>query len=214
MTCFPAIPMDNQPISATFFNEGMWLTDFITPNALEIQKLYDKLTANMNDITEIVAACHHWVASQVRYVKFVRGKIWVEGMVSEQPDLWNLPSVTSRIKIGNCSNKALLLTSLLRNSMLQDEVHCVLGNLYNGKAGGHAWVECNIDGVSYVVETTQPGAPPLISCVQATRYEPVHYFNDQELFMVPGKTVMMPMTACYSQWLKEYLDWAYIKGGK
>lgn len=214
MTCAVKIPMDNQPISASFFGEGTWLNDFITPQALEVQKLYKKLTQDLSDVTEIVAACHRWVAGQVKYVKFVRGKIWIEGKSSEQSDLWSLPSITAKIQVGNCANKAFLLTSLLRNAMPTSDVHCVLGNLYNGIGGGHAWTEISIDNVSFVVESTQPSAPPLISCIQATRYEPVHYFNDRELFTVPGKTVMTPMTACYSQWLKSYLDWAYIESVK
>ena len=40
--------VDDQPIAATFFGEGKWLTSFITPDALEIQELYKELTQGLS----------------------------------------------------------------------------------------------------------------------------------------------------------------------
>ena len=42
--------IDNQPILATFFDEGRWLTDFVTPDALEVQALHKNLTENVTDM--------------------------------------------------------------------------------------------------------------------------------------------------------------------
>jgi hypothetical protein len=204
--------MDNQPIEANFFQEGQWLTEFVQPGNLEVINLYKGITSDRMTPEQIVAACRDWVASQVRYVRFVRGKMWIEGNISEQEDLWSPPGITIRVKVGNCANKSFVICSLLRNIFSEDEVYVVLGNLNSATPGGHAWVEVLINGNNYIVEGTQIAVPPLVSCSIANRYESVHYFNDKQLRTVPGKTVMVPFADAYSPWLKDYLDWAYIKG--
>jgi transglutaminase-like putative cysteine protease len=205
------IPIDDQPMAATFFGEVRRLTDFITPDALEVQELHKKLTEGMNNSIDKITACWKWVASQVKYVEFVRGRLWIGNKVSVQNDLWPPPETTIRTRVGNCAVKSFLLASLIRNELPPDQVYCALGNLYNGKPGGHAWVSLNLAGQEYVMESTTPTAPPLVPASMAKRYEAVHYFNDSEVFAVEGKTQMIPMTACYSTWLTDYLNWAYIE---
>ena len=208
------IAIDDQPISATFFGEGRWLTDFVTPNAIDIRGLHKDLTQGITNLEDKIVALHNFVASQIRYTRFVKGKLWVEGKSSVQDDLWNMPSLTARLKVGNCANKAFLMTSLLRQDMPSGQVYAVLGNLYNGKAGGHAWVQVNLGGQDYVIETTRADVEPLVLASIATRYEAVHLFNDETAYAIQGMTVMEPMTACFSTWLSDYLDWAYIEGRK
>lgn len=206
------IAIDDQPISATFFGEGRWLTDFITPNALDIKELYKDLTQGITSLDEKIAAMHNYVASQIRYTRFVKGKLWVEGKSSVQDDLWNLPSITARVKVANCSNKAFLLCSLLRQDMSSNQVYAALGNLYNGKPGGHAWVQVKLGGQDYIIEATRADVPALVLASSADRYEAVHLFNDETAYAIEGRTVMEPMTACYSTWLSDYLNWSYIRG--
>ncbi len=206
--------IDDQPISAAFFGEGKWLTEFITPDAIDVIELHENLTEGLASIQDKIAAMHAMVAGEIKYKKFIQGKLWIDGKSSIQNDLWNSPSVTSRLKVGNCANKAFLMTSLLRRSLPADQVHCVLGNLYNGKVGGHAWVQVTVGGQEYVIETTRADVPAMILAVSAERYEPVHFFNDMSTYSVEGRTVMEPYTACFSSWLSEYLDWAYIEGAK
>jgi len=208
------IAIDDQPISATFFGEGRWLTDFVTPNALDIKELYKDLIQGITSLEDRIAALHNYVASQIKYTRFVKGKLWVEGKSSVQDDLWNLPSITARVKIANCANKAFLLCSLLRQDMPSSQVHCVLGNLYNGKPGGHAWVQAKFGGQDYIIETTRADVPALVPASSVDRYEAVHLFNDETAYAIEGRTVMEPFTACYSTWLKDYLDLAYIEGRK
>lgn len=208
------IAIDDQPISATFFGEGRWLTDFITPNAIDIKELHKDLTEGIASLDEKIAALHNYVASQIRYTRFVKGKLWVEGKSSVQDDLWSLPSITARVKVANCANKAFLLCSLLRQDMPSSQVHAVLGNLYNGKPGGHAWVSCKLGGIDYIIETTRADVPALVPASSADRYEAVHLFNDETAYAIEGRTVMEPFTACFSTWLSDYLDWAYIEGRK
>ena len=205
------VPIDDQPIDAAFFNEGRWLTDFITPDAFNVSELYKKLTEGIDTTTNRITACWKWVASQVKYVKFVKGKIWINGKTSVQKDLWILPELTIHTRVGNCAVKSFLLTSLLRNELSPDEVYCALGNLYNGKPGGHAWVALRDYGEEYVMESTQPTAPAMVPASTAKRYEAVHYFNDAQIYAVEGKTQMTPMAACFSTWLSDYLNWAYIE---
>ena len=154
------------------------------------------------------------MASEVKYKQFIKGKIWIEGKSSVQDDLWNMPSVTYHVRVGNCANKAFLLTSLVRQEMPENKVYCVLGNLYNGKPGGHAWVKVILNSADYIMETTRSDVPSLVLAGIADRYEAVHLFNDQTVYAIEGRTVLEPFTACYSTWLKDYLDWSYIEGRK
>ncbi len=204
------IAIDDQPISATFFGEGRWLTDFITPNSIDIAGIYKDLTQGVPVLEDRIAVLHNYVASRIRYTKFVKGRLWIDGKSSVQDDLWNSPSITARVKVGNCANKAFLMTSLLRQELSSDQVHCVLGNLYNGKAGGHAWVQVALNGEDFIVETTRPDVHPLVPVSTTDRYEAVHLFNDEVALAIEGKTVMEPMTACFSTWLSDYLNWPYI----
>ena len=206
------IPIDDQPISAGFFGEGRWLTSYITPDAQEVQALHKELTEGIADARGRIVACWQWVASQVKYVKLVKSRTWISGKSVVQRDLWTPPEITIKTRIGNCAVKSLLLSSLLRNELPAAQVHCVLGNLYNGKPGGHSWVNLTLGDEDYYMESTMLTAPPLIASRLAERYEAVHYFNDREVLAVPGKTVLVPYTRCYSDWLEDYLNWAYIEG--
>lgn len=204
-----AVPIDDQPISAGFFDEGKWLSDYITPNEPDILLLWSQV-AQLSDTKEgRVTAAWDWVANQVRYTSFVSAQINVEGVRSTQDDYWQSPSMVTKTRIGNCANKAILLTSLLRNELSPDDVYCILGNLHNGKVEGHAWVQVNLGGKEYVVESTR-GDVSMLPVEEAGRYEVVHYFNDQKVLAVPGRTVMVPFAACYSNWLRDYLQWSYI----
>jgi len=204
--------MDDQPIAATFFGEGKWLTEFITPVNLDIQEAYQELTAGLTSIEDKIVACQQYIG-RMTYKKLISGTINIEGRVSHQKDLWSDPSTTLAIGIGNCANKSFLLASLLRNQLPPDQIYCVLGNLHNGKTGGHAWVQVNLDQ-EYIVESTRADIPPMVLAESTPRYEAVHFFNDKETYAIGGRTVLEPFTACYSTWLVDYLDWAYIKGKK
>lgn len=207
------IAMDDQPISATFFGEGRWLTEFITPNALEVQELYRELVVGITTREDRIRILRRWVAGEIKYKPFIKGTLVVEGKRSINKDVWLRPSLTKQIRVGNCANKTFLLASLLRNELSPMEVHAVLGNLHNGKVGGHAWVEVILDDRSYIIESTRLDVKDMVPAHAAERYEAVHYFNDQETYFVEGRTVMEPFSACFSPWLKDYLDWSYIKGG-
>jgi hypothetical protein len=206
------VKIDDQPISATFFGEGRWLSDFVTPDEPDILTLWHEISRGISSQQDRIVAAWDWVANQVKYKPFIAARISVEGVTSVQEDFWQSPAMCSKTHVGNCANKAFLLASLLRNEFTADQVHVVLGNLYNGHASGHAWVEVQVGGDSYIVESTRNDVPLSIASL-TDRYEPVHYFNDQVVLAVPGRTVLTPFSACYSSWLKDYLDMAYIQHG-
>ena len=208
------ITMDDQPISATFFHEGRWLTEWVTPDAMEVQELYRQLTKDYPDRVDRIKAIHDWVSREIKYKPYINARLWVEGKSSSSSDAWLPPSLTRRIKVGNCANTSFLLASLLRNELDPGEVHVVLGNLHNGKPGGHAWVQVKLEEQAYIVESTCPGLPAMVHAAVADRYEPVHYFNDKTAYAIEGKTVLEPFSRVYSTWLKDYLDYAYIQGLK
>jgi len=199
------ISIDDQPISATFFGEGRWLTDFVTPDALEVRELYQKLTQNISQGEDEISACWDWVANQVRYKQFIKAKIWVEGKSSVQNDFWQTPSMIIKTHVGNCANKAFALCSLLRNLVSPDEVHVVLGNLTSDGVGGHAWCTMKFSNREYIIEATRDDVCPVLA-TDAEIYEPVVYFNDKDVNVIRGKTLKEPLGYCCVGWLKDYLD--------
>ena len=118
--------INDQPISATFFGEGKWLTEFVTPNSLEVQKLHEILTSGVVSVRDKLAALHSWVGYQVKYVPFVHAKIWIEGECSVQDDYWAQPADVIKTRIGNCANKSFLLASLIRNTLPLEQVEVIL----------------------------------------------------------------------------------------
>ena len=210
-----ATSIDDQPIAATFFGEGKWLTDFVTPDALEVQQLHDKLTNGLVTQEDRLLACWSWVADSVKYVRFVQAKMWLNGKTSFQSDYWQDPSQVIRTQIGNCANKAILLASLIRQDLSPEQVNVVLGNLNQPPgAGGHAWVEVNFNSHPYIMESTKGDMQPMVATRVADIYEAVVYFNDKTVSAIEDRTLLQPFTAVYVEWLKDYLDFAFIEGEK
>ncbi|HEC62027.1 MAG TPA: hypothetical protein ENI27_07205, partial [bacterium] len=121
------VAMNDQPIDATWFREGRWLTEFVTPDAMEVEELYKELVAGIDDKIERITAIHEWVGREVKYKPFIKSTLIIEGRMSTNRDCWLRPSITRRVKIGNCANKAFLVVSLLRQEISPGDVHVVLG---------------------------------------------------------------------------------------
>jgi transglutaminase-like putative cysteine protease len=215
MDIVEATMVNDQPISASLFDETHGLTEYITPNALEIQELHRKITNNILGQNDRINALWQWVASEVDYTPFVKARMSISGRNAAQGDYWAMPGLTARVRIGNCATKSFLLTSLLRNELPADRVYCVLGNLQQpGNKGGHAWVEVHPNGTNYIMESTRGDMPPMVMSQAADIYESVIYFNDQVVSALEGRTVLQPFSAVFVEWLKDYLDWKYIEGGR
>lgn len=208
------IQIDDQPISASFFDVGGWLTSYVTPDALEVQELHKNIISETSSLETKLLAAWRWVADEVRYVPFVKAKLTINGKSSYQPDYWQAPSQVIGSKIGNCANKAFLLASLLRQDLSASQVKVALGNLHQPAPGGHAWVEVDYNSYPFIMEGTRGDMQPMVATRVADVYEPVIYFNDESVSAIEGRTLLTPFTAVYADWLKDYLDWAYIEGGK
>lgn len=206
--------INDQPMAATFFGEGKWLTDFVTPDALEVKELHSKLTEGIDNLEDRLIASWDWVANKVRYVTFVKAKIWVNGHSSVQGDYWQNPGQLIRTKVGNCANKAFLLASLIRNDLPAEQVRVVLGNLHQPPgAGGHAWVQVQLEK-AYIMESTRGDMQPLVATQVADVYESVVFFNDMDVSVIEDRTLLTPFAAVYADWLSDYLDFAFIEGRK
>ena len=207
--------INDQPIAAGFFGEGRWLTEFVTPSALDVKALHDELVTSHMSLEDKIRTEWDWVADRIQYVPFVRAQLEVNGKVSQQSDYWQLPSQLIQTRIGNCANKAFLLGSLVRNDLPSEDVRVVFGNLFqDGVPGGHAWVEARVDGQWLILESTRGDMMPLVPTRVAEIYEPVMYFNDVGVIAIPGRTLLEPFSAVYADWLRDYLDWCYIEGRK
>lgn len=102
------------------------LKDFIQPDNELVKKIADKLLNDLNPI----AAAQDFVYRNVRYSR-------------ERGELWRYPEelLTQRNIVGDCDDKSILLTSILRVFTSPDKVFMVVGELYdNGGSSGHTWV--------------------------------------------------------------------------
>ena len=117
-------------------------SDYIRPYEPVVVKLAKKIgqqpfSKYLLDNTRIA---YYWVAWNIRYMyDHVR---WGE------EDYWQLPSTTIMLGTGDCEDKAILLTSLLRAlGIPRENVHMVFGRiewLWGGHIGGHAWLEIKL----------------------------------------------------------------------
>ena len=202
-----AVPCDNQPVVASPFHDTRFLTEWIQPSNIDIQNKYAELTEGLASTKEKVVACLQYV-TDVPYTRFVKVTSNVGGRVFVQPDAWLLPSEALYVPRLNCSNRAFLLTSLLRQELPQGAVWACLGNVNLHRVDGHAWVVGRIDGREYVLETTNPKLRrTLIPIESADIYEDVVYVDNFEIRAIPEKVVREPFSACWCiPWLESYLN--------
>jgi len=199
-----ALPINDQPISeATLFDESRWLSEWVTPDNLEIRTEYEGLTEGLTDSWNKVMACFNRVLD-IPYTEAVKVKIYVDGRTFVQKDAWLDPGQALRAPKLNCANRSFLLASLLRQQYLPDKVWVVLGNLNLDGLGGHAWVllRANQD---YILETTSPKIRAPITHSDA--HEEVIFFNDKEVRAVPERQIKEPFSKCWCHpLLEDYLD--------
>jgi len=215
MSLEQAVPIDDQPIKeATLFFNDKWLREWVTPDNLQVQDEYQKLTNGLADPSDRVLACFNRVLS-VPYTEAVKVKVSVDGITITQNDAWLEPGqalmtyVDARgkkrpIKL-NCANRSFLLASLLRQEYPPDKVWVVLGNLNMDGLGGHAWVMLRSDQ-DYILETTSPNIRYPISA-DSPAHEDIIYFNDKEVRAIPDRKIREPFSKCWCHpLLEDYLD--------
>ncbi len=68
-------------------------------------------------------------------------------------DAWQTPAETVARGAGDCEDKALYLHHLLRVKGIDSQVVFGVQNVV-ASTNGHAWVECEVDGQTYVLDPT------------------------------------------------------------
>jgi len=200
-----AQPIDNQPIIASPFGESRWLTEWVTPDNLEIQAEYEKITEGLVTSWDRVIACFNRVL-RIPYTEAVKVKVSVDGRTFIQKDTWLDPAQALRAGTRlNCANRSFLLASLLRQEYPPDRVWVVLGNLNMDGLGGHAWVVLR-NSQDYILETTSPSIRYPIAA-DSPAHEDVIYFNDKEVRAIPDRQIREPFSKCWCHpLLEDYLD--------
>lgn len=180
------IKADQQAITSRF-GEAVWLSDFITPQNPDVQLLHQSLTQGLSSIDDRIIALWNHVAN-IPYRQTVSARLSISGRGFYQKDTWLYPAETIELSpVANCANKAFLLTSLIRNDLPFGSARCVLGHLKIDGVGAHAWVEVNVFGEPYVLETTLPNLErALIPKRVADAYEPAVYFDEKEVYAIYG----------------------------
>ncbi len=178
------IKVDNQPIDSRF-GEAVWLTDFITPDNPEVVLKYRELTKGLYRTEDIVAALWHYVAI-FPYRPTIAARLKAGGKSFYQDDTWFYPAETIKIETSNCANRAFLLASLMKNHLSNPgDVYVVVGNISLDGIGAHAWVQVNIGGRPYILETTQPNLPHVLIPVSSSGvYLPAVYFDENSVYTV------------------------------
>lgn len=202
-----AIPSDNQPILASIFNETRLLTSWITPDSLEVQNTYAKLTKGLESTEDKVKACLKYV-SDIPYTRFVAVSANIAGKRFVQNDCWLLPESALHSPKLNCANKTFLLASLLRQELPAENVWACLGNLNTNHQDGHGFGYIRLDA-DYILETTNPVVRDKFIPIETVGnlYEDVIYFNDSGVKALPERHVREPFSSCYRclPFLQDYL---------
>ncbi|MCK5235874.1 MAG: transglutaminase family protein [Deltaproteobacteria bacterium] len=141
------------------------IRQLVQPEDPEIQEIARVLIV----AEDFVAACQDFVDSFTTYRQ-------------EVGDYWAKPRELLEAEAGDCDDKAILLTSLLRNFIPAEEVFCAFGTWQqNGKAEGHMWtVIPGVNGEDQIIEATA-------SSSKATKgkYNLQAIFNDRYAFVYP-----------------------------
>ena len=196
---------DNQAV-ASRFSEAVWLTDYITPDNPDVMMLYQRLIGDIVPLEERVIALWRYVAN-ISYRGVVAAKLTIGGKSYVQHDTWLYPAETICLSpVANCVNKSFLLTSLLRNELPAQSVHCIMGHVSIDGIEAHAWVSASVSGREYLLETTQPSLlDPLIPAGQVEAYSPSLRFNDQEVESIEEFSLNEHFGFCAIPFLKNYI---------
>lgn len=164
-----------------------------------------------DDEDEFILSAWDFVAREIDYepvgsdIDFVDGDIVCDGCYSVQETL--------NRELGNCVGKSALLSSILLNKLAPDRVYMAVGHYRNGRSFGHAWVELERNGGTYLIEATQPPSamPWTLVSSNASTYVPYATFS-QERFDCLNHSFCLQVGRCScDQAIKAFL--AGIKTG-
>lgn len=207
-----AILVDDQPIgghmAATMLHESRYLTSWFNDEDLEVQAKYKEITDGLPSLESKIIACWQYV-KDIPYTQFVSTKVIVAGRAFAEKDTWLDAGQTIQVPSLNCMNKSILLANLLRQELSPDQVYICLNNVRDDGIGGHAVCYLKLDR-DYVLETTNPRvATPFMLAEDTDIYEPVVFFNDDQVWRVEGVDLKEPFGMCCVRWLSDYIDPKY-----
>ncbi len=147
-------------------NEFHPISSLVQPDWPEVVEIADVLKKS----PDFSRACWEFVNSFTTYER-------------EIGDYWTTPAEILERRAGDCDDKAILLTSLLRNQLPPEQVFCAFGFWKKGsQREGHMWVVTQgTDGFDNILEST--AAPGLH---HKGRYDLEAMFNDKYCFSKPA----------------------------
>jgi len=185
--------------------ENRYLSSWVTPDNLEIQEYYKRLTKGLQTDKEKIVAVWKYV-KDIPYTSYIKTKTIVGGRVFTQGDTWLEPAQCLYAPKLNCMNKSILLASLLRQELSENHVSVCLNNVSVDGIDGHAVVYLRM-GNDYLLETTNPGIKsPFLKACDMDIYEGVIWFNDKSISYVPDVQLREPMGTCCVKWLESYVN--------
>ncbi len=175
-----------------FAGEAHRITEWITPNAVDVLDVFSEVAAT--DPKETLLNCWRWINDNIAYPTDPIGRtVDSQELISfgalryiNSIDFWQWPCETiaraklarskNRKALGDCDDVAFAFVSIMRNQLSLQDAYCVIGYYNNDKPSGHAWAKCRLDGAWYIIDlTVQAG-----SFIDLSRYDEYLYFNDME----------------------------------
>lgn len=168
-------------VKARFGDELLDIREFIRPNSYAVQKAW----ANLQD--KSIFGAWDFVCREIAYPITAHGVYDDTHVLSafiytdipffgnfyrvnkSTQDFWEFPSETLTFKIADCEGTSILLCSMLRQILNEQEVCVAIGQV---QGYGHAWVEAR----GQILETTLSAATD--KTPSASVYMPVARFND------------------------------------
>jgi len=204
------VKADDQPIQSRF-GDSVWLTDYITPHNPDVMLKHQQLVRPGQVAEDATAKLWEYVVT-LPYKPNIAAILKAGGQTIPQKDTWFFPAEVMQIRQSNCANRSFLMASLLKNILpAPGQVYCVLGHITVDGIGAHAWVEANIRGKRYIIETTQPKIPRvLMPAERAPDYQGIVYFDDNSVYTVTGganikEVLNAKFGVCAIPFLRQYL---------
>jgi transglutaminase-like putative cysteine protease len=171
-------------VSKRYPGERHYITEFVQPGTASVVELAARI-ANMPG--DFAMNCLRWVKQRIQYPSGPGGTECVDWHYYEAfrvfdedgqrkvlaqrwaTDFWQFPAETLSLKMGDCEDGSILLCSLLRTRVSEEDVFVTVGR---HQWEGHAWVTY----LGNVLETSPCGGDGLYKEVYP--YAPNYRFND------------------------------------
>jgi hypothetical protein len=168
-----------------FGREQNDVREFIRPHSPMVEKLGLAIERSSDSPREYLRRCHAFVCFRIAFppggashqdwrameaFRFGRRP----GLRYETTEYWAYPSETLVTRMGDCDDKSILLTSLLRRKFPAHAVHSTVGKL---GTTWHMWTTVTDKGQVLIFETTRWQTPRK----ESTPYVPYFRFNDTDV---------------------------------